>query len=70
MITASDSGGTLEYVVDGVNGAVVPASPDALAGAINAYAADRAKAASHGDAGYLRASAVSWEGVIEKLVGA
>lgn len=70
VITASDSGGTLEFVVDGVNGAIVEPKPEPLAAAINAYAANRAKAASHGDAGHARAIAVTWDGVIEKLVGA
>jgi len=69
VITASDSGGTLEFVVDGVNGAIVEPKPEALAVAINQYAANRAKAAGHGDAGYARAADVSWDGVIEKLVG-
>jgi len=69
VITASDSGGTLEFVVDGVNGAIVEPNPEALAVAINQYAANRPKAASHGDAGHARAAGVSWEGVIEKLVG-
>jgi len=39
-----------------------------LADAINRYAADRRRAASHGDAGHDRASLVTWDGVIEKLV--
>ena len=69
VITASDSGGTLEFVVDGVNGAIVEPKPEPLAVAINRYAANRAKAASHGDAGHARAAGVSWDGVIEKLVG-
>jgi glycosyltransferase involved in cell wall biosynthesis len=69
VVTLGDSGGPLEFVEDGVNGAVVDATPDALAGAINRYAADRARAASHGAAGRTRAAAVTWDGVIEKLVG-
>jgi glycosyltransferase involved in cell wall biosynthesis len=69
VITASDSGGTLEFVVDGVNGAIVEPKPEPLAAAINQYAANRAKAAGHGDAGNARAADVSWDGVIEKLVG-
>jgi len=69
VITASDSGGTLEFVVDGVNGAIVEPKPEPLAVAVNQYAASRPRAASHGDAGHARAAGVSWEGVIEKLVG-
>ena len=68
IVTATDSGGPLEFVVDGVNGRVVPPMPEAVAEAINGYVSDRKLAASHGDAGYSRASLVTWEGVIEKLV--
>ncbi len=70
VITAPDSGGTLEFVVDGVNGAVTAPAPEPIAAAINAYAASRSRAASHGDAGYDRARTITWDGVIEKLVGA
>ena len=68
VITATDSGGPLEFVVDGVNGSIITPQPESLADAINRYAADRRRAASHGDAGYDRASLVTWDGVIEKLV--
>ena len=68
IVTATDSGGPLEFVVDGVNGRVVPPTPEAVAEAINGYVSDRKLAAAHGDAGYSRASLVTWEGVIEKLV--
>jgi len=68
VITATDSGGPLEFVVDGVNGSVITPQPESLADAINRYAADRRRAASHGDAGHDRASLITWDGVIEKLV--
>jgi len=68
VITATDSGGPLEFVVDGVNGSIIAPQPESLADAINRYAADRRRAASHGDAGHVRASLVTWDGVIEKLV--
>jgi glycosyltransferase involved in cell wall biosynthesis len=69
VITCNDSGGTLEFVVDGVNGRVCAPEPAAIAEAIARYAADRRLAASHGDAGYDRARTVTWDGVIDKLVG-
>jgi glycosyltransferase involved in cell wall biosynthesis len=68
VITCHDSGGPIEFVVDGVNGWVCEPEPAALASAINAAAADRAKAARLGDAGHVRAAAITWDGVIEKLV--
>jgi len=67
-VTATDSGGTNEFVVDGVNGFSVAPEADAIADAINALARDRARAASMGDAGFDRARTVTWDGVIEKLV--
>ena len=69
VVTASDSGGTLEFVEDGVNGAVCAPEAEAVAAALNRLHADRGLAASLGDAGYDRARQITWDGVIEKLVG-
>src|SRR5688572_22098839 len=68
VITCLDSGGPNEFGVDGVNGRSVAAEPEAMAAAINEVAADKAKAARMGDAGYDRARTITWDGVIEKLV--
>ena len=68
VITTTDAGGPLEFVIDDINGAIVSPRPEALADAINRYAANRSRAAAHGDAGHARASLVTWDGVIEKLV--
>jgi glycosyltransferase involved in cell wall biosynthesis len=68
VITAIDSGGPNEFVVDGVNGFVCAPDATAIAGAINALAADRRRAAALGEAGYTRARDITWDGVIEKLV--
>jgi glycosyltransferase involved in cell wall biosynthesis len=70
VITATDAGGPLEFVEDGVNGAVCPPDAEAIGAAINAYARNRARAASHGDAGHDRARLVTWDGVIERLLDA
>lgn len=69
VVTASDSGGVLEFVEHGVNGYVCTPDPGEVASAVNALAADRARAASLGAAGCERARLVTWDGVIEKLVG-
>jgi glycosyltransferase involved in cell wall biosynthesis len=69
VVTATDSGGPNEFVIDGVNGFVCNPAPEAFADVINRLAADRRRAASLGDAGYSRAIEVTWDGVIEKLVG-
>jgi glycosyltransferase involved in cell wall biosynthesis len=68
VVTASDSGGPIEFVVDGVNGFISAPDPAPLAAAINALASDRRRAAALGDAGYTRARQITWDGVIEKLV--
>jgi glycosyltransferase involved in cell wall biosynthesis len=68
VVTATDSGGPNEFVVDGVNGFVRPADPEAFAEAVNALAGDRRRAAAMGDAGFERARTITWDGVIERLV--
>jgi glycosyltransferase involved in cell wall biosynthesis len=67
VITCTDSGGPNEFVIDGVNGYVCAPEPGELATAIGRLDADRARAASMGDAGHEAASAITWDGVIEKL---
>ena len=69
VITAADSGGTLEFVEDDVNGFVTTPDPAAIAVAINRLAGDGALAARLGAAGRRRAQAVTWDGVIEQLLG-
>lgn len=68
VITCTDSGGPNEFVTDGVNGLVCEPSAEQLAAAVNRLAGSRPMAASMGDAGHHRASLVTWDGVIEKLV--
>jgi glycosyltransferase involved in cell wall biosynthesis len=70
VITATDAGGPLEFVEDGVNGAVVAPEPESVGAAFGRLHADRRHAAALGDAGFARASAVTWHGVIDRLVGA
>jgi glycosyltransferase involved in cell wall biosynthesis len=68
VITCTDSGGPNEFVVDGVNGFVCEPDAEALAVAINTLAQDRRRTAAMGDAGHQAASAITWDGVIEKLL--
>ena len=69
VITATDAGGPLEFVVDGGNGAVVDPSPEAVGAAFARLHGDRAYAAALGDAGHTCAAAITWDGVIDRLVG-
>jgi glycosyltransferase involved in cell wall biosynthesis len=68
VVTTTDAGGPLEFVEDGVTGAVVDPTPEAVGAAIARLAANRAKAQSLGDAGFERARAISWDGVVDKLM--
>ncbi len=70
VVTASDSGGTLEFVIDGTNGLVTAPAADAIAAAVNRLAGDERLAASLGASGYDRARTVTWDGVVERLVDA
>jgi glycosyltransferase involved in cell wall biosynthesis len=73
VITCHDSGGVLEFVQHEVNGIIVSPdvddAPAAIADAVNRFHASPALAASFGDAGYERARGITWDGVIDKLVG-
>jgi glycosyltransferase involved in cell wall biosynthesis len=69
VVTCVDSGGPNEFVVNGTNGIVCEAAPEALATAINRLGADRRHAAALGDAGFDVASRITWDGVVERLVG-
>lgn len=69
VITCSDSGGPLEFVVDGETGLVVEPQPDAVAGAIERLARAPERAAGMGKAGLARYRDlnVSWDAVVETL---
>lgn len=69
VVTTTDAGGPLEFVEHGVNGAVTDPTPEAVAEAINRLAANRRAAAALGEAGRARALGITWDGVIERLVG-
>jgi glycosyltransferase involved in cell wall biosynthesis len=69
VITAHDSGGPLEFVRDGENGLICEPDAQAIAGAINHLAADRSLAERLGRAGQSRARMITWDGVIEQLIG-
>lgn len=68
VVTARDSGGTLEFVEHEVNGLIVEPDPREIAGAVSTLDADRERASSMGDAGYDLARTISWDDVIESLV--
>jgi glycosyltransferase involved in cell wall biosynthesis len=70
VVTCTDSGGPNEFVRDGVNGFVCEPDPQALAAALTRLASDPGLAASLGAAGEAVARTITWDGVIEQLLGA
>jgi glycosyltransferase involved in cell wall biosynthesis len=70
VVTTTDAGGPLEFVGDGVTGRVTAPVPEALGGAIAELAGNRRLAESLGAAGYERARAITWDGVVDRLLAA
>ncbi len=68
VITTADAGGPLEFVEDGVTGLVAEPAADSLGAAIDRLAADRGRARALGEAGYERARAITWNGVVARLM--
>ena len=68
VITATDSGGTLEFVTEGITGHVVEPTPEAIASAVASLDADHLRAQSMGRSGLELARGISWDQVIERLV--
>lgn len=68
-VTTTDAGGVLEFVTDGVNGLVVPPTPQDLAHAFDALYADRALARQLGEAAHGRIGelGIDWPSVVAAL---
>jgi glycosyltransferase involved in cell wall biosynthesis len=69
VVTASDAGGPLEFVHHEQTGLIASPEPVAMGAALDRLAANIAFARSLGDAGFERVRAISWDGVVERLVG-
>src|SRR5262245_9377984 len=69
VITTTDAGGPLEFVRDDDNGLVCEPEAAPLGAAIDRLAADRALAERLGRAGRHVAETITWDGVIEQLLG-
>ena len=70
VVTTTDAGGPLEFVVDGVTGATAAPEPESLAAAMTKTVADRRAAQSMGDAGYERVRGITWDDAIDRLMQA
>jgi glycosyltransferase involved in cell wall biosynthesis len=69
VVTTTDAGGPLEFVEDGVTGFVAEPNAVALGAAIAKLAGNAALARALGDAGYQRARVITWDGVVDRLMG-
>lgn len=70
VLTTSDAGGPLEFVVDGETGFVVPPRPEALGAALR-LAWERPDALARlGEKGRRRVSELSWDRTVSVLLGA
>jgi len=68
VVTAADSGGTLEFVEDDVNGLVCQADPRSIGEALLRLAGDHVLVRRLGDAGRASALGITWDTVIDRLV--
>jgi glycosyltransferase involved in cell wall biosynthesis len=69
LVTTTDAGGPLEFVEHGVSGLVCDPEPAAVGEALAVLQQDPPRAASLGEAGYERARLITWDGVVERLLG-
>jgi glycosyltransferase involved in cell wall biosynthesis len=70
VVTCTDSGGPLEFVVDGENGRVVGPEADALAAAVTDLLAKPERAREFGERGLERVREIRWENAVRALLEA
>lgn len=70
VLTTSDSGGTLELIVDGRNGFIASPEPIAIAAALDQLYTDRSKTRAMGEAGTARMHelGISWDRVLDRML--
>jgi glycosyltransferase involved in cell wall biosynthesis len=70
VITTRDAGGVLEFVEDGVTGLVTPPEAAAIARSLLRFSSNAEEAARLGVAGRERVSGITWDKVVDALLGA
>ena len=70
VVTCTDSGGPLEFVVDGENGRVVPPDAAALGSAVAELLANEKKASECGERGFERVRNIRWDHAVRALLEA
>ncbi len=68
VITSTDAGAVLDFVLDGRTGLVTDASPEQLGAAIDRLAGDSDQAARLGNAGRELAAGLRWDRVVDQLL--
>jgi len=68
VVTAPDAGGPLEFVEDGVTGAVVELQPEKLGERLQQLFRAPEHAAELGFAGYERVRSITWDAVVDALL--
>jgi glycosyltransferase involved in cell wall biosynthesis len=68
VVTAPDSGGPTEFVIDDENGCVVELVSEKLAERLRELSVDRSRSAEMGRAGLESIRGITWDETIEKLV--
>jgi glycosyltransferase involved in cell wall biosynthesis len=69
VVTARDSGGPCEFVVDGVTGLVADPEPGSIGRALARLVADPTLAHQLGQAGKARGERITWDQVVDALLG-
>jgi len=67
VITATDSGGVLEFVEDGVSGFIGSSEPDLMAKQLDRWYEHQASSPDMGEKAWNTASVISWDTVIDQL---
>ena len=70
VLTAADSGAVLEFVRDGVTGAVAPPEPAAFAAVLDRWYDSRGETARLGLSGHAQVRGITWLALLDALVGA
>jgi glycosyltransferase involved in cell wall biosynthesis len=69
LVTTNDSGGVLEFVRDGIEGLIAPPDPSAIARQLDRLFAEDGLAARLGESGPRRVAGITWEKVVDALLG-
>lgn len=69
VVTTSDSGGVLEFVEDGVTGLVTPPDPQDIGHALQRITSNAEEAERLGKAGRSRVENITWDRVVDTLLG-